>query len=99
MWPLIGVGKAFAPPLPPNRAGGFPAHGSPVAGFHIGNVSLCIEPWIVNSKKLRERGYSPPLTPLPAPTPCVPSVREASARHSTGVVIPPARVSSDFSLT
>jgi hypothetical protein len=28
----------------------------------------------VNSKKLRERGYSPPLTPLPAPTPCVPSV-------------------------
>jgi hypothetical protein len=27
----------------------------------------------VNSKKLRERGYSPPLTPLPAPTPCVPS--------------------------
>ena len=28
----------------------------------------------VNSKKLREGGYSPPLTPLPAPTPCVLSV-------------------------
>ena len=28
----------------------------------------------MNSKKLRERGYSPPLTPLPAPTLCVPSV-------------------------
>jgi hypothetical protein len=28
----------------------------------------------VNSKKLREGGYSPPLTPSPAPTPCVPSV-------------------------
>jgi hypothetical protein len=43
----IGVGKGLSPPLPPNRAGGFPAHGSPVAGFHIGDVSLGIEPWIV----------------------------------------------------
>ncbi len=32
---LIGVGKAhwFEPPLPPNRACGSPAHGSPVVGF------------------------------------------------------------------
>jgi hypothetical protein len=31
----IGVGKAhwFEPPLPPNRAGGSPAHGSPVGGL------------------------------------------------------------------
>jgi hypothetical protein len=30
----IGVGTAV-PPLPPNRACGFPAHGSPVDGFFI----------------------------------------------------------------
>ena len=30
----IGVGRAgLGPPLPPNRAGGFPAHGSPVGGL------------------------------------------------------------------
>jgi hypothetical protein len=30
----IGVGMAgLAPPLPPNRTGGFPASGSPVGGF------------------------------------------------------------------
>ena len=32
---LIGVGKAIKPSLPPNRACGFPAHGSPVGGFNI----------------------------------------------------------------
>jgi hypothetical protein len=39
LWPLlaqtnIGVGTAHwvAPPLPPNRTGGFPASGSPVGG-------------------------------------------------------------------
>src|SRR5262249_425123 len=32
----IGVGKGSRPPRPPNRAGGFPAHGSPVGGFLIG---------------------------------------------------------------
>src|ERR1019366_4304236 len=36
---LIGVGKSFGPPRPPNRTGGFPAYGSPVGGFLIGNVS------------------------------------------------------------
>ena len=30
---LIGVGKGCRPPLPPNRACGSPAHGSPVGGF------------------------------------------------------------------
>jgi hypothetical protein len=33
---LIGVGKGFRPPRPPNRACGSPAHGSPVDGFLIG---------------------------------------------------------------
>src|ERR1700722_18569188 len=42
--PLIGVGKAFAPPLPPNRTSGFPAYGSPVDGFLIGTVSLSARP-------------------------------------------------------
>ena len=32
----IGVGKDARPPLPPNRASGFPAHGSPVESSHIG---------------------------------------------------------------
>src|SRR5438445_5470078 len=31
--------EGFRPPLPPNRTGGFPAYGSPVAGFLIVNVS------------------------------------------------------------
>jgi hypothetical protein len=31
--------EGFWPPLPPNRTCGFPAYGSPVAGFLIGNVS------------------------------------------------------------
>src|ERR1700692_2078569 len=31
--------EGFWPPLPPNRTGGFPAYGSPVAGFLIVNVS------------------------------------------------------------
>ncbi len=39
-WPmLIGVGKGRGPPRPPNRTCGFPAYGSPVGGFLIGNVS------------------------------------------------------------
>src|SRR5215831_16854586 len=33
---LIGVGKGSRPPRPPNRAGGSPAHGSPVGSFLIG---------------------------------------------------------------
>src|SRR5215510_13993221 len=32
----IGVGKGSRPPRPPNRAGGSPAHGSPVGSFLIG---------------------------------------------------------------
>ena len=35
----IGVGKGVNPPRPPNRACGFPAHGSPVAGSLIGGIS------------------------------------------------------------
>ena len=35
----IGVGKDSRPPLPPNRACGSPAHGSPVGCFHIGTGS------------------------------------------------------------
>ena len=31
----IGVGTGFSPPLPPNRACGSPAHGSPVDSFFI----------------------------------------------------------------
>ena len=38
--PLIGVGKSFRSPRPPNRACGSPAHGSPVGGFLIGIGSL-----------------------------------------------------------
>src|SRR5450830_1863185 len=37
---MIGVEKDFRPPLPPNRACGSPAHGSPVSGFLIGIGSL-----------------------------------------------------------
>jgi len=37
---MIGVGKSLRPPLPPNRASGFPAHGSPVDGFLIGIGTL-----------------------------------------------------------
>jgi hypothetical protein len=32
---MIGVGKSFRSPRPPNRACGSPAHGSPVGGFNI----------------------------------------------------------------
>jgi hypothetical protein len=36
----IGVGTAhwFVPPLPPNRAGGSPAHGSPLGGLTSGGL-------------------------------------------------------------
>ena len=37
---MIGVGKGKAPPRPPNRACGSPAHGSPVGGFLIGIGAL-----------------------------------------------------------
>ena len=36
----IGVGNGFRRPRPPNRACGFPAHGSPVGGFLIGIGTL-----------------------------------------------------------
>jgi hypothetical protein len=43
---LIGVEKDLRPPLPPNRASGSPAHGSPVSGFLIGIGSLGgLLPW------------------------------------------------------
>jgi hypothetical protein len=72
--PMIGVGKALA--SPPSE---------PCWRFSRTRLSSCWFPHrgclaryrtvdCVNSKKLRERGYSPPLTPLPAPTPCVPPV-------------------------
>jgi len=35
---LIGVGKAFRPPLPPNRTCGSPAYGSPVSGFTFARI-------------------------------------------------------------
>ena len=41
--------EGFWPPLPPNRTGGFPAYGSPVADFHIGSVSLA---WV---REIRDR--------------------------------------------
>ena len=53
----------------------------------------------VNSKKLRERGYSPPFDAVTSADTMRSIRREASARHSTGVVIPPARVSSEDSLS
>ena len=38
--------EGHRPPLPPNRACGFPAHGSPVSGFLIGIGSLGgLRPW------------------------------------------------------
>jgi hypothetical protein len=38
--------EGHRPPLPPNRACGFPAHGSPVSGFLIGIDSLGgLWPW------------------------------------------------------
>ena len=39
-WVPIGVGNGSRRPRPPNRACGFPAHGSPVGGFLIGIGSL-----------------------------------------------------------
>jgi hypothetical protein len=44
---MIGVGDGFRRPRPPNRACGFPAHGSPVGGFLIGIGSLTakLKPW------------------------------------------------------
>src|SRR5277367_7155087 len=71
---MIGVGKALA--SPPSE---------PCWRFSRTRLSSCWFPHreclaryrtvdCVNSKKLCERGYSPPLTQLPAPTPCVPSV-------------------------
>ena len=40
----IGVGNGFRRPLPPNRTGGFPAYGSPVGGYLIGNLSRFARP-------------------------------------------------------
>jgi hypothetical protein len=37
---MIGVGGGLRRPRPPNRACGFPAHGSPVGSFLIGIGSL-----------------------------------------------------------
>jgi aconitate hydratase 2/2-methylisocitrate dehydratase len=42
---VIGVEKDSRPPLPPNRACGSPAHGSPVSGFLIGIGSLVVGLW------------------------------------------------------
>ena len=39
--------EGSSPPLPPNRAGSSPAHGSPVVGFLIGGVSLDSGLWIM----------------------------------------------------
>nr|VFJ98762.1 MAG: hypothetical protein BECKLFY1418B_GA0070995_11282 [Candidatus Kentron sp. LFY] len=43
----IGVGTGFSPPLPPNRACGSPAHGSPVDSFFIevGALTIGLYAW------------------------------------------------------
>src|SRR5664279_1800657 len=53
---VIGVGKAFGPPRPPNRTGGFPAYGSPVGGFFIETVSQFAGlPEVRTTRHLRSR--------------------------------------------
>ena len=53
------------PPRPPNRAGGFPAHGSPVGGFLIGGVSrLARLGTRRTARPPQRRHYLPPSTPF-----------------------------------
>jgi hypothetical protein len=71
----IGVGKAFASP-PSEPCWRFSRTRLSSRWFpHRGCLARYQTVDCVNSKKLREGGYSPPLTPLPAPTPCVSSAK------------------------
>ena len=54
----IGVGKGFRPPRPPNRTCGFPAYGSPVGGFLIGDVSLPARPGTGRTARRLRRRHS-----------------------------------------
>ena len=72
---MIGVGKAFASP-PSAPCWRFSRTRLSSRWFpHRGCLARYQTVDCVNSKKLREGGYSPPLTPLPAPTPCVSSAK------------------------
>jgi len=72
---MIGVGKAFASP-PSEPCWRFSRTRLSSRWFpHRGCLARYQTVDCVNSKKLREGGYSPPLTPLPAPTPCVSSAK------------------------
>ena len=72
---VIGVGKAFASP-PSEPCWRFSRTRLSSRWFpHRGSLARYQTVDCVNSKKLREGGYSPPLTPLPAPTPCVSSAK------------------------
>ncbi len=68
----IGVEKGSRPPLPPNRACGSPAHGSPVSGSHIGVGSPVVGVCFSEKPQLSEfciwpiSGLLLPLTPLPS---------------------------------
>jgi hypothetical protein len=71
---VIGVGKAFASP-PSEPCWRFSRTRLSSCWFpHRGRLARYRTVDNVNSKRLRERSDPPPLTPLPAPTPCVPSV-------------------------
>ena len=60
---LIGVGKSSHSPLPPNRACGSPAHGSPVSGFLIGIGSQTIKlRFLVKSSNAAKFAFGLPLT-------------------------------------
>jgi hypothetical protein len=54
----IGVGNGSRRPRPPNRACGFPAHGSPVGGFLIGMGTLTHELQNGEQPLCREQGLS-----------------------------------------
>src|SRR5207244_2716060 len=53
---LIGVGKSFGSPRPPNRTGDFLAYGSPVGGFLIGNRSRQARPYKARTALLARSG-------------------------------------------
>jgi hypothetical protein len=63
-----GVGNGSRRPRPPNRACGFPAHGSPVGSFRIGIGLLHTSRNYGEQLLCRQEGisYLPPMTPLPS---------------------------------
>jgi len=75
--PAVGLDdrgrEGSSPPLPPNRACGSPAHGSPVGGFLIGSLSPAARRGIKRTARQRQRRrwasvdwlyHLPPSTPL-----------------------------------